>query len=492
MHLRKYHVFRILAIIGFFILIGLGVGTIWNVGLRWLIVIFDAHDNPTSHTLIGTMIIVSIMIIFSLGPILSAIIGWTNGARHTNTRISAFISGFGSAIGFILMVIATLLILTSAIDDGNSGAGSFGPASLMKQIVLTSIPTLIVGIISGYISGKNFEYDTPNIDDPRNSRVSILIISITVLVLIIGGLFGGPLTGTGTVVASHDTENNWIVNPDKAPQDRQPNAENTDYKHFATGGDSLDRGFQNLNFIVLESDVGSFANCNQENFRTLGIDRGDTNSGIDEDESLFPHLKAGLFSEDKLIAEFYDKDDPIGSSTYFNKSDQLLAHYVDCFNNPTEPGWYQMNAIVNGTDWNGEYRQIKTTSHWFWICDCRSEEEARSHIGKPPSETSSKNLNSSEEIKNKSKYNKEKSPTGTMNKAGSDTKSDSGLHEPNSSSPNPMREDGSNNTNENSTGESITEDSTPELTVTNENGRGFGIAAGIIAYFAIITIVMKD
>lgn len=58
----------------------------------------------------------------------------------------------------------------------------------------------------------------------------------------------------------------------------------------------------------------------------------------------------------------------------------------NCYDNPDEPGWYQIGSSVGGWTADDKYLQRNTTSHYLAVCDCENQQEAREQLGPPPSE----------------------------------------------------------------------------------------------------------
>lgn len=95
-------------------------------------------------------------------------------------------------------------------------------------------------------------------------------------------------------------------------------------------------------------------------------------------------------TEHSIFVDSYGEGSLGGEPVSFNAEDQVVAAQNECYEMPGEPGWYQINARINGTGYNDEYidsaDQGEIFSHYFYICECGSEEEAREQLGPPPSE----------------------------------------------------------------------------------------------------------
>ena len=96
-------------------------------------------------------------------------------------------------------------------------------------------------------------------------------------------------------------------------------------------------------------------------------------------------------TEHSIFVDSYGEGSLGGEPVSFNAEDQVVAAQNECYEMPGEPGWYQINARINGTGYDGSYvdtadQDAGIFSHYFYICECGSEEEAREQLGPPPSE----------------------------------------------------------------------------------------------------------
>jgi PGF-CTERM protein len=209
----------------------------------------------------------------------------------------------------------------------------------------------------------------------RNTTAAVGIALFVCLVVLGVGL--APQASAG-----HGSDANYTVQPVDAPDDRKPGISDASYKQFATGNESI----QYMDYFVVSWDAGDLSGCSASNTEKLGIDRGGNNSGTKTDEGLLQYVKDQQRSANRVLVEFYNEDDIAGETTYVNESDEIVSYQTNCFGNPDEPGWYQISAKLNGTGWDGERKEVSATSHYFWICDCENESEAREQLGPPPSE----------------------------------------------------------------------------------------------------------
>ena len=190
---------------------------------------------------------------------------------------------------------------------------------------------------------------------------------------------------------------NYTVNlPNE--QSHQPGASNADIQHFSAPDGlfqdtSSPKGFERLDTLIIYNQDINFGTCSTEDTRAFGIDRGNDNSGTETDDSLLQHREDSSFNEHSIYVNFYGEDSIAGQPVSLNAEDQIVAVQDGCYGMPDEPGWYQINARINGTGYNGNYidsdDQGTIRSHYFYICDCSNEQEAREKLGPPPSESGS-------------------------------------------------------------------------------------------------------
>lgn len=179
--------------------------------------------------------------------------------------------------------------------------------------------------------------------------------------------------------ASHGASANYTVQP----MDHRPGATGVSYKQFAVA----DTHVAKIDYLVGRYAAGSFGGCGSTDSETFGIDRDGDAPGTTVDEDLRPHVESVTTTEHTFVADMYDSDDAVGSTTFIEPGDEFVSHTTDCFTNPGEPGWYQMFSKINGTT-DGRHVSSRGNSHYFYVCDCASEAEARERLGPPPSEES--------------------------------------------------------------------------------------------------------
>jgi len=236
----------------------------------------------------------------------------------------------------------------------------------------------------------------------RGSLGQALRIQITVIfsILLVSGILAGvTLLGAGSVVGTaaayhdHPEDASATFLPDSA-EDRQPGATETTFNIWA--GQGLD---YKADWLLVESPGLDWSDCSTGDLTAEGIKwRGQEEfdrppSGDDTqtrtDESIVQYSKAPDYRSEGIAVNWYADEDLGGDAPRFNSTDEIVVQYQDCFNNPDEPGWYQMNVKYNGTDLDTNERvKIEYKTHYYGICECEDRAEAEEVLGPPPSRQS--------------------------------------------------------------------------------------------------------
>lgn len=148
-------------VVGWFLAVGVGVGLAQNFTLGLLIrELVDAGTNPLDNTLVGIVLIVSVVTPFVLGALVAVGGGALLGrAMPDAERAAAVLAGAASAVGFVLMVFLALFLTFMVLGQygGGGGGGDGGPISqsaLFRTVFETAIPMAVVGGLAGYISAR--------------------------------------------------------------------------------------------------------------------------------------------------------------------------------------------------------------------------------------------------------------------------------------------------------------------------------------------------
>ena len=184
------------------------------------------------------------------------------------------------------------------------------------------------------------------------------------------------------------------------------NAQNGSIQYWAVGEqamrevDAEEGAF--ISHVVISSDWIDYSECSTDNTAAFGIDRGNDNEGTQVDEDLVSRMKDPDFRDDGLVITFYSWDDFGGDPPYAAADDAIVAEQGArssagaCLTVTDEPGWYQLQGFVNGTEAdNGPdeppsddatHAGILASSNYLYVCECDSEAEARERLGPPPNE----------------------------------------------------------------------------------------------------------
>lgn len=128
-----------------------------------------------------------------------------------------------------------------------------------------------------------------------------------------------------------------------------------------------------------------FSKCGPPNAHVAGFDRHNDDPGLQTDEPFLKHVKNTEENDSLIYTDMFDDDDIGGETTYLAPDDQIVAEVQDCYKNPDEPGWYQMYGWSNGTTDDGKEVKVSVVSHYFYICNCTSRQQAVNELGPPPS-----------------------------------------------------------------------------------------------------------
>ncbi|WP_254832265.1 hypothetical protein [Haloglomus salinum] len=227
-------------------------------------------------------------------------------------------------------------------------------------------------------------------------RTSTLVV-VAAVALAVVAVGGGAATG-GAAATGHDNgigSNYTVALPNQA--DHYPGTQGgaASIWHLAAGGDSFEatsspKGLKRMDTLTISNQDIVFGGCTTEDTAAFGLDYGNNNTGTRTDEGLLQHRQTSSFKQHAIFVNFFGPDSIAGSPVRYNAIDQIVAVQQDCYEMPSEPGWYQISARINGTGYNGNYIDSKDQgtirSHYFYICDCQSEQEAREKLGPPPSD----------------------------------------------------------------------------------------------------------
>jgi hypothetical protein len=151
-----------------FAVVGAGYGLAANFTVGFLIETFvEPGVNPLDNTLVGIVLVLTVVNTMLLGPVVAAVAGLSVGRSSPGRGVlAAGLSGVSSALGFYVLA-ALALFLTfgvlsqyapaEAASAGSGATESSGPftfADLRPTLVEVGIPTGLVGAVTGYVGSR--------------------------------------------------------------------------------------------------------------------------------------------------------------------------------------------------------------------------------------------------------------------------------------------------------------------------------------------------
>jgi PGF-CTERM protein len=229
----------------------------------------------------------------------------------------------------------------------------------------------------------------------REQFSGALLVAVIVLaaLVVVGGVGAAGTGGAGT---NHGATGNYEVflpnEIDHYPGDQ--NRANASIQHLAGLEGTFDgtpspKGYEAAGFLIIGNEDINFGQCSTENTAAFGVDRENDDEGTKTDESLLAARENSQFKEHEIVIDFFDQGDLAGEPIAINDVDEVVAVQNECYTMPSEPGWYQINGFLNGTGYNGNEFDVTLDSHYFYVCECGSEQAAREQLGPPPSEAGS-------------------------------------------------------------------------------------------------------
>lgn len=221
----------------------------------------------------------------------------------------------------------------------------------------------------------------------RTNLYPALTATLLVLSMALVGVFAAPAAVGSADARSAATPHEPTANYTYSPDSHAPGAQDIGAEHYAVG---LEKDLTALHTVVVESEAFDFSDCSSTNTEAFGIDRGNDDPNTQTDEGLVTKYKSIDFRANKIVVEFY-KEGGIGQSTVaLNTDDQIVARGGGCYDNPDEKGWYQISGRLNGStnDQTSTDYDITVQTHYIYVCDCDSRQEAVDKLGPPPSQQS--------------------------------------------------------------------------------------------------------
>lgn len=249
----------------------------------------------------------------------------------------------------------------------------------------------------------------------RTCRVTLLSV-LTVVSFLVGATAVGIVPATADE-HTKDTAEDFTEEADFSVEfpfttDHYPgdqNTENGSIQYFAASADAFkevsDEEGVYLDYVIIDADWIDYSACTTDNTAAFGIDRGNDNDGTKVDEDLVQYQKNVDFRDDGLTVNLYNWDDFANDPPYFEANDAVVAEQGarssggSCLTVTSEPGWYQVQGFINGTEAdNGKGEEpsesaneagILAQSNYLYVCECDSRSEAEEKLGKPPGQEES-------------------------------------------------------------------------------------------------------
>ena len=155
-----------LAVVAVFAALGAGLGLAANFTLGFFIEQFvDPGTDPLDSTQIGILFVVSIFLIYAVGPLAAGVAGVGVGqALPDRDGAAAVVAGVGSFVGFFLFAGLGLFLTFSVLAEygpgggggggGGGGDGPIDPAALGTLMLQVSLPVGLVGLVSAYLTSR--------------------------------------------------------------------------------------------------------------------------------------------------------------------------------------------------------------------------------------------------------------------------------------------------------------------------------------------------
>lgn len=150
-------------VVATFAVVGAGYGLAANFTIGFLIETFvEPGANPLDNTLVGIVLVVSVVNTMLLGPVMAGVAGLSVGRSYPGRGVlAAGLTGFSSTLGFYVLAALALFLTFGVLSQyapaeaagaaAESSGGPFTFADLRPTLVEVGIPTGVVGAVTGYV-----------------------------------------------------------------------------------------------------------------------------------------------------------------------------------------------------------------------------------------------------------------------------------------------------------------------------------------------------
>lgn len=199
---------QLLYAVGIFVLVGIGLGLIGFVALTQL----AGGNNMTDAIFSGIFFIIILVIALFFGPVIAAIVGIQMGNRNQSSSVY-LTSLIGNMIGYIVMMLIVLAILSVGIglvsngggsgtmggtsgEMGASGGGGFG--QWIFPIIAISMITGVTGAGASYLQVQTSPRGVNGTENfPKAIPTKWIIVVFLIGVVLLGGVYGSSVLLSG-------------------------------------------------------------------------------------------------------------------------------------------------------------------------------------------------------------------------------------------------------------------------------------------------------
>ena len=151
-----------LAVVGIFAALGAGLAANFTLGF-FIEQFVDPGTDPLDSTQVGIMFLVSVFLIYAVGPLAAGVAGVGVGqALPDRDGTAAVVAGVGSFVGFSVFAGLGLFLTFSVLAEYGPGGGGGGgggggpidpsaPGTLMLQV---SLPVGLIRLASAYLTSR--------------------------------------------------------------------------------------------------------------------------------------------------------------------------------------------------------------------------------------------------------------------------------------------------------------------------------------------------
>jgi hypothetical protein len=147
-----------------FAVVGAGYGLAANFTIGFLIETFvEPGVDPLANTLVGIVLVVSVVNTMLLGPVMAGVAGLSVGRSFPDRGVlAAALNGTASVLGFYILAALALFLTfgvlsqyapaeTASAAESGASSGPFTFSDLRPTLVEVGIPTGVVGAVTGYV-----------------------------------------------------------------------------------------------------------------------------------------------------------------------------------------------------------------------------------------------------------------------------------------------------------------------------------------------------